>query len=53
MTLDTLAHWHNLVETRNTDELNALLADNVVSTPLSCTRRRPRCVPAAKNACAG
>lgn len=30
MTLDTLARWHKVVETRNTDELNALLADNVV-----------------------
>jgi len=30
MTLDTLARWHNVVETRNTEELNTLLADNVV-----------------------
>src|SRR4051794_415137 len=30
MTLDTLATWHDLVRTRNTDGLGSLLADEVV-----------------------
>ena len=30
MTLATLATWHELVESRNANGLNALLADNVV-----------------------
>jgi hypothetical protein len=30
MTIDTLAHWHQIVTTRNAKGLAALLADNVV-----------------------
>lgn len=45
MTLDTLATWHRLVQSRNTNGLDALLADNVVfHSPVVHTPQRGKAV---------